>query len=59
MTDKKKKNVRSIQKMYQGRNPEGRSLSYMIILRLVEEKGVKGAIQQIEAWGYVNTAVAT
>ena len=42
------KHARRLEKLY---NTKAHGTKYMTVLRLVEERGVEGAIKQLEAWG--------
>jgi hypothetical protein len=42
------KGARKLEKLY---NTKGHGTKHSTVLRLVEERGLEGAIQQLESWG--------
>lgn len=50
------KDARSLEKLYQ---TKANGVKHMTVLRLVTERGLDGAIEQLEAWGMVANGEAT
>jgi hypothetical protein len=47
------KNARRLEKLY---GTKAHGVKHMTVLRLVNERGLDGAIEQLEAWGMVANA---